>query len=82
VPFFFLTPPFPFFKLYVQLCFAVFFPTSPTLSGAHHTNKATMNWGVVRFASKTVRALYPWKPKDVARAYACFLVYLARKVIL
>ena len=38
-------------------------------------------WGVVRVASKTAQALRPYKPKKLARAYACFLLYVARKVL-
>ena len=41
-----------------------------------------MNWGVIRIASKTAVALRPYKPKKLARAYACFLVYVARRVFL
>ena len=45
---------------------------------------ASVMWGVVRVASKTAQALRPFKPfkpKKLARAYACFLLYVARKVL-
>ena len=43
-----------------------------------------MKWGALAAVSKTIVALRPWRKgergKTLARAYACFLVNLARKV--
>lgn len=50
----------------------------PPLRAAVHI----MNWGLVVCLSKTALALHPWKASDLARAYACFLIVLARKALL